>query len=247
MSSEIVPLHKILKDETRRKIVNLLHEKGSLSYTELMNNLGIDSTGKINYHLRILNDLVVKREDGNYALSEKGMLASRLLTDFPEANRQQLGMKPKWWRRFWLGSIVFFVAFFAIYFVAYFLGYINSSKLYQNVVSLVFIIGFGYMIQHILRDVISKKTQLAIAKTIYIAIGVSLGIAVAFIGGGFAFVAISRLLDKPFAPGNPLYALFWSDWYLIFSILIAPTIGAIVSYRFGKKRRFRTQNYTPDL
>ncbi len=225
----------------------LLHEKVSLSYTELMNGLAIDSTGKMNYHLKILNELVVKREDGNYALTEKGMLASRLLTDFPEANRQQFGLKPKWWRRFWLGAMVSFISFFVIYFAAYSAGYINSSNLYENLVSLILIMGFCYMIQHILRDVLSKNAQLVIAKMVYIAIGVFLGITIAFIAGGFAFVGISRLLGKQFEPGDPLYAFFWSDGYLIFSLLIAPTVGAIASYNFGKKRHFRTQNYNPDL
>lgn len=247
MSSGIASLHKILKDETRRKIISLLHNEGSLNYTELMNELGIVSTGKMNYHLRILNDLVMKRKDGSYVLTERGMLASKLLTEFPEVNRQQLGMKPKWWRHFWIGSLLVTISFYSILILAYFLGYINSTQLYQDLVSFIFIIGFCYMIQHILNDVISKRIKLAIAKTIYIAAGISLGIAVAFIGGGFAFVGISRLLDKPFVPSNPLYALFWSDWYLVFSILIAPIIGAILLYNFGKKRRFRTNNYNPDL
>jgi predicted transcriptional regulator len=98
MNSGFASLHKVLKDETRRKIVLLLNEKGSLSYTDLMKTLEIDNTGRMNYHLKVLDDLIMKREDGQYALTEKGKLASRLLLDFPDENRQQLGMKPKWWR-----------------------------------------------------------------------------------------------------------------------------------------------------
>ena len=94
MNSGLVSLHKILKDETRRKIVLLLSEKGSLTYTELIKALEIDNTGRMNYHLKILDDLVLKRDDGRYALTEKGELASRLLLEFPEENRQKLGMKP---------------------------------------------------------------------------------------------------------------------------------------------------------
>jgi DNA-binding transcriptional ArsR family regulator len=59
-----LPRCKVLKDETRRKIVLLLNEKGSLSYTDLMKALEIDNTGRMNYHLKVLGGLVMKREDG---------------------------------------------------------------------------------------------------------------------------------------------------------------------------------------
>ncbi len=247
MSSAIASIHKILKDKTRRKIVLLLHEKGSLSYTELLNELGIDSTGKLNYHLKVLDDLLAKGTDGCYVLTEKGKVAVQLLTDFPEANRQHLGLKPKWWRRFWIGTLAVTVVVFSVFTVAYLWGDISSSTLYQDVISFIFIIGFSYMIQHILRDVISRKMQLAIAKTVYIGGGFVIGIIAAFIGGGFVLVGVSRILGEAFAPGNPFYSLFWSVWYLIFALLAAPTMGAIAMYHFGKKRRFRTQNYNPDL
>jgi predicted transcriptional regulator len=79
MPSGLESLHKILKDEKRRKIIRLLNEKGSQGYTELLNALGIDSTGKLNYHLKILNELITKREDGQYVLTDKGKLAFNLL------------------------------------------------------------------------------------------------------------------------------------------------------------------------
>jgi hypothetical protein len=83
MSSGIASLHRILKEETRRRVILLLQEKESLSYVELMNALAITNTGKINYHLKVLGELVMKRENGHYALSEKGKLAARLLLEFP--------------------------------------------------------------------------------------------------------------------------------------------------------------------
>jgi len=77
-------LYKVLKDETRRRIVLLLHERGSLAYMDLMNFLEITNTGKMNYHLKILGDLLLKGADGRYALTEKGSLAAQLLLKFPE-------------------------------------------------------------------------------------------------------------------------------------------------------------------
>ena len=57
MSSGLTSLHKILKEETRRKIMLLLNEKQSLSYTELLDATETGSTGLLNYHLKVLGDL----------------------------------------------------------------------------------------------------------------------------------------------------------------------------------------------
>jgi hypothetical protein len=44
-----------------------------------MNSVGITNTGKLNYHLKILGDLIKKDESGKYSLSEKGQLAVQVL------------------------------------------------------------------------------------------------------------------------------------------------------------------------
>jgi hypothetical protein len=105
MSSGIASLHKVLKDETRQKIILLLQEKGSLSYVDLMKALGITNTGKMNYHLKVLGNLLTKKENGQYALTEKGTLASRLLLEFPETARQT-GPDVEKPQVFWGGVII---------------------------------------------------------------------------------------------------------------------------------------------
>ena len=52
MKNGVASLHNILKDETRRKMVLLLNEKGHLSYTDFMRELEISNTGRLNYHLK---------------------------------------------------------------------------------------------------------------------------------------------------------------------------------------------------
>jgi hypothetical protein len=245
MSSGIASLNKILKDETRTKIVLLLNEKGSLSYTELMETLGFVTTGLFNYHLKVLDDLLVKNDAGQYPLSEKGKLAARMLAEFP--NVQQSGLKPKWWRKFWIQTTLASPVMLAIALALYFLGYSNQQDLYEGLLSIVFIIGFAYMIQHILRDVLSKQTKLIVAKTAYVLGGVAIGLWLAYFGVGIAFSGISRLIGNGFEPGKPLYDLFWSVWYQLIGLLIAPIIGAFLMYHYGKNRRFKTPNYNPDL
>jgi len=83
MDLDMDSLYKALKDKTRRKIVLQLYEKGPLAYVDLMNTLAITNTGKLNYHLKILGDLLEKDENGKYRLTEKGSLALKLLTRFP--------------------------------------------------------------------------------------------------------------------------------------------------------------------
>lgn len=83
MSVDLPHLHGILKDKTRAKILELLEQRGLLSYVELQNLLEIPHTGKLNYHLKILGDLISKDEQsGQYGLSEKGKVAVTLLGKF---------------------------------------------------------------------------------------------------------------------------------------------------------------------
>jgi len=80
MSEDLSRLHKILKDETRVKILELLNNKTSLSYSELLSQSGITNTGRLNYHLKILGDLITKdAETGQYSLNERGKLALEFL------------------------------------------------------------------------------------------------------------------------------------------------------------------------
>ena len=243
MSSGIASLHKILKNETRRQIVLLLDEKGALTYTELRETLGFLTTGLLNYHLKVLGELLAKNDAGHYALSNKGKLAARLLLEFPDV---QTSRKPKWWRTFWIQTAIALPIMVATTLALFFSGIISLERLYQSLISIIFIIGFAYMLQHIQRDVLSKKIKLLIAKIGYTAGGAALGLWIAYFGVGFSLAGISALSGNRFGPENPLYHFFWNILYQVFGALIAPIIGAILMYRFGKKRRFKTYNYDPN-
>jgi DNA-binding transcriptional ArsR family regulator len=84
MTVELSGLHKILKDPTRREILKLLNDKGSLPYGELMDLAKVTNTGRFNYHLKVLGGLIEKLDDGRYILTEKGRLAVQMLDEFPE-------------------------------------------------------------------------------------------------------------------------------------------------------------------
>jgi DNA-binding transcriptional ArsR family regulator len=82
-------LHKILKDPTRRNILMRLHESGPTTYMELMALTKVSNTGRFNYHLKVLGDLIEKTGDGKYQLTERGQLSVQLLGEVPEKNKTE--------------------------------------------------------------------------------------------------------------------------------------------------------------
>jgi hypothetical protein len=76
----------VLKHPIRRKIVLALYTAKGLTYMDLINAAEVTNTGKFNYHLKLLADLIQKDDQGKYTLTEKGQLAAQFLQKFPEKN-----------------------------------------------------------------------------------------------------------------------------------------------------------------
>jgi len=133
MNSGLASLHKILKDETRSKAILLLNEKGAMSYTDLMDELGVVSTGLLNYHLKVLGDLVQKNDAGQYSLTERGKLASRLLVEFPEGTDQMERRKRQrfYWTAVAVSQLVILVTVWALHST----GYIDFARAVQSSVA----------------------------------------------------------------------------------------------------------------
>jgi hypothetical protein len=165
MSAGIASLHKVLKDETRRKIIILLSDKGSLSYVDLMKELQITSTGKINYHLKILSNLLTKNEAGQYTLTEKGTLASRLLLEFPEGNNE-LRTKKIWWRRFWVVAILLQAVWLSIFLALYFLGSIDFYHMALSLVGFTSGIIFLYFFYRMIRPINQRESKKDQSRTV---------------------------------------------------------------------------------
>ena len=173
MSSGLTSLHKILKDETRRQIVLLLNEQGSLTYTELLDRLEVVSTGLLNYHLKVLGDLLTKNGEEKYVLTEKGKLASRLLLEFSE--NTNLKKKPTWWRKFWIAEAIVTPIYLAINIALYFKGYIDATTFYNLTLGIFACIGIGYMITHIKKEILSAEGLLKLNKALYLLVGTFTG------------------------------------------------------------------------
>src|SRR5207302_3784614 len=89
MPADLGSLHRILKDPTRRRILSALNEKGPLAYVEILGLLEIEHTGKLNYHLKLLGDLISKDDSGRYTLTEKGKLAVQVTSKFQRVSSQE--------------------------------------------------------------------------------------------------------------------------------------------------------------
>jgi DNA-binding transcriptional ArsR family regulator len=79
MNSESENVLKALSSSTRRTIMRQISEKGSATYTEIMQVLGLDPSlmsGTFNYHLKELSEAgLVERTDGEYRISDLGKRA----------------------------------------------------------------------------------------------------------------------------------------------------------------------------
>jgi hypothetical protein len=216
MSTDVASLHKILKDETRRKTILLLSEKEVKSYTELMDDLCIVSTGMLNYHLKVLGDLVIKNEKGQYLLSEKGKLAFRLITEFPEDYRAH---RKKWLRRLFMVLIIGQIVYLTFYVTFYFLGLVDFSRLLVAISAFfmaTILVYFGYRMQRTIPSPASNEEK-ARMKIGYTTGGIVLALAIFFFGSGFLIRGLQELTGKPL-----LHTIFWTDWYLVFYLLLAP-------------------------
>ncbi len=130
MSSGPDELLDILKNKTRRKIVILLFKQKTMTYTDLMTELEISHTGRLNYHLKMLKEFLTKNTEGQYLLTKKGKVVARALVEFPEPDKQ-LQIKKKHWNRFWIFSVILEVAALMFSLFLYFFGYVDTGKLLQ--------------------------------------------------------------------------------------------------------------------
>jgi DNA-binding transcriptional ArsR family regulator len=239
MSTVIAGLHKILKDETRRKIILLLDAKGTLTYTELLESTEAGSTGRLNYHLKILGDLLAKNETGQYMLSEKGKVAVKLIAEFPEDSRQAARYHNQ--KKLLAIVIVGQLAYLAIILGFYAAGQLESYRLATGISAFAVGMVFTFIVYRMQKSssLPGANEETIHMKFAYVCGGVSLFLGVAFFGVGAVFRVASDLMGVRFSVGNPLYETLWNPVYMLFSMLIAPIIGGILFYYLGKHKGFK--------
>ncbi len=244
MSVGLSALHKILKDPTRSQIIVLLKEKTQLSYTELLEATGIGSTGRLNYHLKVLGDLLTKNENGQYLLTEKGKLASQLLTEFSKENVRQLGGQNsfKWKDAFWIafsnGLFLLLMSYF------YVLGSVDIYWLFGCTVLFIASIFAAVIFTRLSRvkSNYSPERQLAGAKIGFMLMGAAVGMFGGIFGGGLLRAA----LLKPLRLAGVSQSLLDFTLWVIAGVLVGIIIGGLGGYIVFKRSKYsKIRFYNP--
>ncbi|MHA1269482.1 MAG: FAD-dependent oxidoreductase [Candidatus Helarchaeota archaeon] len=71
-------IYSILAHPLRRKILYILDKEGYIPYTELMDKLGLETTGQLNFHLKKLGNLINK-DKKSYFLTKEGKNIIKLM------------------------------------------------------------------------------------------------------------------------------------------------------------------------
>ncbi|MCW4000068.1 MAG: winged helix-turn-helix domain-containing protein [Candidatus Bathyarchaeota archaeon] len=235
MDSGLELLHKALKDEKRRKILSLLKE-GSLSYTELMNELQISNTGKLNYHLKALGDRVAKNGDGRYILTDKGKYAANLLCEIKEKKSQAQAEAP-FPRGYLIVASLFSVAVVAVDFGLFLWGQIAAAELAGYLLTAA--LGFAFLVAaekvRLKRAMLPAKRQMLGAAVSIVAAGAFAGAVALFFGGGLLIGALGQAGVRSVFPS-------FNSW-IIFSFTLGALVGAAVGYVLYRKSRYSKPAY----
>ncbi len=81
VDEELDYILQALGHRVRRRVIELLAEKGPLTYTELMKETGVDDSGTFGFHLRRMSKLLKKNRMGEYELTVLGWKAYKTLCE----------------------------------------------------------------------------------------------------------------------------------------------------------------------
>ena len=73
-----------LSNTTRRQVIEMLREEGTLRFMEIARGLGIEDHTKVNFHLKVLKEsgVIVQAEGRAYQLSDYGQNVAQCLSRF---------------------------------------------------------------------------------------------------------------------------------------------------------------------
>ncbi|XHH10036.1 MAG: winged helix-turn-helix domain-containing protein [Candidatus Bathyarchaeia archaeon] len=241
MSLSLEALHKILKDKTRSKIILTLSQKGSLSYSSLMDVLGLSSTGTLNYHLKILGELLTKNQEGHYLLSEKGKFAVQMLKELSkENNNRQLGLNGFSAKNLvWIGvSNGLFLLIMAYFYFTYSIpSYWLLSSLVFFIASIFSMIAFAKL-PNTIRDVSPEKRRKG-TKYGFTIMGAGIGMFGGIFGGGLLLLGIGRSLRLS---GVSSVLLSFNLWVTA-GIVVGAIIGGLIGYIVFRRSRYAKTSY----
>jgi len=92
-------IFEVIAHPLRIKILKLLAER-PMGFSELKRELGIKSSGKLDFHLKKLEDLIILNSNGKYTLTKKGYAALQAVTTIE---------KYGWQKRSYIISVIAYI------------------------------------------------------------------------------------------------------------------------------------------
>ena len=222
---ELTRIFNLLKHPLRRAILKQLSESPR-AYSQILKNLNIQESSILNYHLREMDDLVIKKDvNGKYELNEVGKICLQLVLKVKENEDIRRFNKLQLVAAQWFLAIGMYVGALIIFWIEYFRGYLSllGTTFYTFMTPLILI--FVYYI----RKSIHQRT---IYKFLFIILG---GVAL-----GWPIWALLNffLIGAPWAPFYNLQGILRT---IIVISTIAPSciVAGYIFYKWGKKRDYK--------
>ena len=231
-------VHKLLKDDTRRKIIQFIGSRGRVTYTDILRELGI-STGKLNYHLRLLSPLLDRGDNEEYySLNDLGRNAFALLQGFKQAEQangnRQLLMRISW-ISLSLSLLAMYYSLFGGVDLKVGLGFVSSALLVLAVAAMYYSkIVFDFDLRHVV-----LLSLAAVGYGVPFVVGGSLGLVV----WSNPFEATTVLTLGPSLINSTIFFptfLAWSlasktrkEWALSTAIITAVSILFLAGFLLG--------------
>jgi len=222
---ELTQIFNLLKHPLRRAILKQL-SKSPRAYSQILKNLNIQESSILNYHLREMADLMIKKDvNGKYELNEVGKICLQLILkvkeneDIHRFNKLQLVLGQN------LLAIGIYIGALIIFWIEYFRGYLSllGTMLYSIMTPLI-LISVYYI-----RKSIHQRT---IYKFIFIILG---GVVLGFpIWGLLSLILIGRTWS-PFYNAQGIVRTI----LLVSTIVSSYSVAAYIFYKWGNKRDFR--------
>lgn len=131
MDCSTTSLYDALGDENRRKIILFLRENEKLGYSQLM-KVACFSSGQLNYHLKVLGDLILTDSNGQYSLTDKGVFAYSVINS-SQRKMNFLRINSPW--KQWIGPTTFSALFFIGIVILFLRGTLNFENLLLNLIT----------------------------------------------------------------------------------------------------------------
>jgi predicted transcriptional regulator len=80
-----------LSNVLRRGIIQILADKTTSNFSTFLKLLEVDDSGKLGFHLRkLISDGIIKKDKELYSLTERGLVASNILSLLEEKGAQDI-------------------------------------------------------------------------------------------------------------------------------------------------------------